>query len=186
MSPSLSLPLPCSPLSLCLSKLIIKKKNMLIRACPRHSEFNNLDSCHLRFGALRGGRALLLPSSVSARLLTALVVSSSASGLSSSPSTPTQAAKQHPFPLESYKHEPERLENRIYASTSPPDTGQRYCPSSFQSTAGPPSASPTHHASSRTVSPWAGPPGVGREGRVWLNVAEVTAVHPRPFWYILS
>uniref|UniRef100_A0A8C9KCW6 Protein kinase AMP-activated non-catalytic subunit gamma 2 n=1 Tax=Panthera tigris altaica TaxID=74533 RepID=A0A8C9KCW6_PANTA len=85
------------------------------------------------------------------------------SGLSSSPSTPTQAAKQHTFPLESYKHEPERLENRIYASTSPPDTGQRYCPSSFQSTAGPPSASPTHHASSRTVSPWAGPPGVGRE-----------------------
>ncbi|XP_049498275.1 5'-AMP-activated protein kinase subunit gamma-2 [Panthera uncia] len=105
------------------------------------------------------------------------------SGLSSSPSTPTQAAKQHTFPLESYKHEPERLENRIYASTSPPDTGQRYCPSSFQSTAGPPSASPTHHASSRTVSPWAGPPGVGREGRVWLNVAEVKAVHPRPFWY---
>ncbi|GAB5568952.1 5'-AMP-activated protein kinase subunit gamma-2 isoform X2 [Prionailurus iriomotensis] len=47
------------------------------------------------------------------------------SGLSSSPSTPTQAAKQHTFPLESYKHEPERLENRIYASTSPPDAGQR-------------------------------------------------------------
>ncbi|XP_023106520.1 5'-AMP-activated protein kinase subunit gamma-2 isoform X1 [Felis catus] len=80
-----------------------------------------------------------------------------ASGLSSSPSTPTQAAKQHPFPLESYKHEPERLENRIYASTSPPDTGQRYCPSSFQSTAGPPSASPTHHASSRTAALAAAP-----------------------------
>uniref|UniRef100_A0ABI7ZRL6 CBS domain-containing protein n=1 Tax=Felis catus TaxID=9685 RepID=A0ABI7ZRL6_FELCA len=79
------------------------------------------------------------------------------SGLSSSPSTPTQAAKQHPFPLESYKHEPERLENRIYASTSPPDTGQRYCPSSFQSTAGPPSASPTHHASSRTAALAAAP-----------------------------
>ncbi|XP_042831645.1 5'-AMP-activated protein kinase subunit gamma-2 isoform X6 [Panthera tigris] len=79
------------------------------------------------------------------------------SGLSSSPSTPTQAAKQHTFPLESYKHEPERLENRIYASTSPPDTGQRYCPSSFQSTAGPPSASPTHHASSRTAALAAAP-----------------------------
>ncbi|KAF0886860.1 AAKG2 kinase, partial [Crocuta crocuta] len=75
------------------------------------------------------------------------------SGLSSSPSTPTQVAKQHTFPLESYKHEPERLENRIYASTSPPDTGQRYCPSSFQSPARPPAASPTHLASSRAVSP---------------------------------
>ncbi|XP_046950622.1 5'-AMP-activated protein kinase subunit gamma-2 isoform X3 [Lynx rufus] len=79
------------------------------------------------------------------------------SGLSSSPSTPTQAAKQHTFPLESYKHEPERLENRIYASTSPPDTGQRYCPSSFQSTAGPPSASPSPHASSRTAALAAAP-----------------------------
>eukprot|EP00071_Canis_lupus_P023809 XP_013975284.1 5'-AMP-activated protein kinase subunit gamma-2 [Canis lupus familiaris] len=74
------------------------------------------------------------------------------SGLSSSPSTPTQVAKQHTFPLESYKHEPERLENRIYASSSPPDTGQRYCPSSFQSAARPPSASPTHYASPRTVT----------------------------------
>uniref|UniRef100_A0A673U6D7 Protein kinase AMP-activated non-catalytic subunit gamma 2 n=1 Tax=Suricata suricatta TaxID=37032 RepID=A0A673U6D7_SURSU len=74
-----------------------------------------------------------------------------ASGLSSSPSTPTQVVKQHTFPLESYKHEPERLENRIYASTSPPDTGQRYCPSPFQSPARPPAASPTHLASSRTA-----------------------------------
>uniref|UniRef100_A0A9L0RYS2 Protein kinase AMP-activated non-catalytic subunit gamma 2 n=1 Tax=Equus caballus TaxID=9796 RepID=A0A9L0RYS2_HORSE len=72
------------------------------------------------------------------------------SGLSSSPSTPTQVAKQHTFPLESYQHEPERLENRIYASSSPPDTGQRFCPSSFQSSARPPSASPTHYAPSRT------------------------------------
>uniref|UniRef100_A0A2K6GQ74 Protein kinase AMP-activated non-catalytic subunit gamma 2 n=1 Tax=Propithecus coquereli TaxID=379532 RepID=A0A2K6GQ74_PROCO len=68
------------------------------------------------------------------------------SGLSSSPSTPTQVTKQHTFPLESYKHEPERLENRIYASSSPPDSGQRFCPSSFQSPARPPPASPTHHA----------------------------------------
>uniref|UniRef100_F7AZI9 Protein kinase AMP-activated non-catalytic subunit gamma 2 n=4 Tax=Ornithorhynchus anatinus TaxID=9258 RepID=F7AZI9_ORNAN len=57
------------------------------------------------------------------------------SGLSSSPSTPTQVAKQHSFPLESYKHEPERLETRIYASSSPPDTGQRFCLPSFQSPA---------------------------------------------------
>lgn len=89
-------------------------------------------------------------------------------GLSSSPSTPTQVVKQHTFPLESYKQEPERLENRIYASSSPPDTGQRFCPSSFQSSARPPSASPTHHTPPRTVSlglrPGAGPPGVGWGG----------------------
>uniref|UniRef100_F6RIX1 Protein kinase AMP-activated non-catalytic subunit gamma 2 n=1 Tax=Equus caballus TaxID=9796 RepID=F6RIX1_HORSE len=79
------------------------------------------------------------------------------SGLSSSPSTPTQVAKQHTFPLESYQHEPERLENRIYASSSPPDTGQRFCPSSFQSSARPPSASPTHYAPSRTAALAAAP-----------------------------
>ncbi|XP_032696135.1 5'-AMP-activated protein kinase subunit gamma-2 isoform X1 [Lontra canadensis] len=79
------------------------------------------------------------------------------SGLSSSPSTPTQVVKQHTFPLESYKQEPERLENRIYASSSPPDTGQRYCPSSFQGTARPPVASPTHHASPRTAALAAAP-----------------------------
>ncbi|XP_048069020.1 5'-AMP-activated protein kinase subunit gamma-2 isoform X5 [Ursus arctos] len=79
------------------------------------------------------------------------------SGLSSSPSTPTQVTKQHTFPLESYKHEPERLENRIYASSSPPDTGQRYCPSSFQSVARPPAASPTHYASPRTAALAAAP-----------------------------
>ncbi|KAI4543283.1 hypothetical protein MG293_006077 [Ovis ammon polii] len=71
-------------------------------------------------------------------------------GLSSSPSTPTQVAKQHTFPLESYKHEPERLENRIDASSSPPDTGQRFSPSSFQSAARPPSASPTHPSPSKS------------------------------------
>ncbi|KFO27618.1 5'-AMP-activated protein kinase subunit gamma-2 [Fukomys damarensis] len=71
------------------------------------------------------------------------------SSVSSSPSTPTQVTKQHTFPLESYKQEPERLENRIYAS-SPPDTGQRFC-LAFQSPARPPLASPTHHAAPRTV-----------------------------------
>ncbi|XP_014643092.1 PREDICTED: 5'-AMP-activated protein kinase subunit gamma-2 isoform X3 [Ceratotherium simum simum] len=79
------------------------------------------------------------------------------SGLSSSPSTPTQVAKQHTFPLESYQHEPERLENRIYASSSPPDTGQRFCPSSFQSSARPPSASPTHYTPSKTAALAAAP-----------------------------
>ncbi|XP_023583721.1 5'-AMP-activated protein kinase subunit gamma-2 isoform X3 [Trichechus manatus latirostris] len=72
------------------------------------------------------------------------------SGLSSSPSTPTQVTKQNTFPLESYKQEPERLENRIYASSSPPDIGQRFCLPSFQSSAKPHSASPTHTAASRT------------------------------------
>ncbi|XP_037691701.1 5'-AMP-activated protein kinase subunit gamma-2 isoform X1 [Choloepus didactylus] len=74
------------------------------------------------------------------------------SGLSSSPSTPTQVTKQHTFPLESYKHEPERLENRIYASSSPPDTGQRFCLPSFQSSAKPPSASPKHYAAPKTAA----------------------------------
>ncbi|XP_072820305.1 5'-AMP-activated protein kinase subunit gamma-2 isoform X3 [Vicugna pacos] len=83
--------------------------------------------------------------------------SRSRKSLSSSPSTPTQVAKQHTFPLESYKHEPERLENRIYASSSPPDTGQRFCPSSFQSSARPPPASPTHLAPSRSAALAAAP-----------------------------
>ncbi|KAM8967737.1 5'-AMP-activated protein kinase subunit gamma-2 [Pelodytes ibericus] len=48
-----------------------------------------------------------------------------ASGLSSSPSTPTQVTKQPNFPLEAYKHEPERLEARLRSFSSPPDTGQR-------------------------------------------------------------
>ncbi|XP_064343266.1 5'-AMP-activated protein kinase subunit gamma-2 isoform X8 [Camelus dromedarius] len=83
--------------------------------------------------------------------------SRSRKSLSSSPSTPTQVAKQHTFPLESYKHEPERLENRIYASSSPPDTGQRFCPSSFQSSARPPPVSPTHLAPSRSAALAAAP-----------------------------
>ncbi|XP_038611849.1 5'-AMP-activated protein kinase subunit gamma-2 isoform X10 [Tachyglossus aculeatus] len=72
-----------------------------------------------------------------------------ASGLSSSPSTPTQVVKQHSLPLESYKHEPERLETRIYASSSPPDTGQRFCLPSFQS---PAKAPLVHCAISRTAA----------------------------------
>ncbi|XP_036755588.1 5'-AMP-activated protein kinase subunit gamma-2 isoform X7 [Manis pentadactyla] len=79
------------------------------------------------------------------------------SGHSCSPSTPTPVAKQHTFPLESYKHEPERLENRVYASSSPPDTGQRYCPSSFPSAARPPSASPVHCATSKAAALAAAP-----------------------------
>ncbi|KAM9698530.1 5'-AMP-activated protein kinase subunit gamma-2 isoform X1 [Muntiacus reevesi] len=83
--------------------------------------------------------------------------SRSRKSLSSSPSTPTQVAKQHTFPLESYKHEPERLENRIYASSSPLDTGQRFSPSSFQSAARPPSASPTHPSPSKSAALAAAP-----------------------------
>uniref|UniRef100_A0AC11BY39 Protein kinase AMP-activated non-catalytic subunit gamma 2 n=1 Tax=Ovis aries TaxID=9940 RepID=A0AC11BY39_SHEEP len=83
--------------------------------------------------------------------------SRSRKSLSSSPSTPTQVAKQHTFPLESYKHEPERLENRIDASSSPPDTGQRFSPSSFQSAARPPSASPTHPSPSKSAALAAAP-----------------------------
>ncbi|XP_068940143.1 5'-AMP-activated protein kinase subunit gamma-2 isoform X1 [Petaurus breviceps papuanus] len=74
------------------------------------------------------------------------------SGLSSSPSTPTQVIKQHTFPLESYKNEPERLETRIYASSSPPDTGQRFCLPSFQSSAKPPSAASAPYATSTTAA----------------------------------
>uniref|UniRef100_A0A5F9CGJ5 Protein kinase AMP-activated non-catalytic subunit gamma 2 n=1 Tax=Oryctolagus cuniculus TaxID=9986 RepID=A0A5F9CGJ5_RABIT len=72
------------------------------------------------------------------------------SSLSSSPSTPTQVTKQHTFPLESYKQEPERLENRVHASSPPPDTGQRFC-LSLQSAARPPLGSPTHYAPSKTA-----------------------------------
>ncbi|XP_044533382.1 5'-AMP-activated protein kinase subunit gamma-2 isoform X2 [Gracilinanus agilis] len=79
------------------------------------------------------------------------------SGLSSSPSTPTQVIKQHTFPLESYKNEPERLETRIYASSSPPDTGQRFCLPSFQSSAKPPSASPAHYSPSWATEGTAAP-----------------------------
>ncbi|NXK52035.1 AAKG2 kinase, partial [Chauna torquata] len=73
------------------------------------------------------------------------------SGLSSSPSTPTQVTKQPTFPLESYKHEPERLETRIHCS-SPPDTGQRFSLPPSQSAAKPPIMTPSPCATSKTVS----------------------------------
>ncbi|NXG71705.1 AAKG2 kinase, partial [Baryphthengus martii] len=73
------------------------------------------------------------------------------SGLSSSPSTPTQVTKQPTFPLESYKHEPERLETRIHCS-SPPDTGQRFSLPSSQSAAKPPIMTPAPCATSKPVS----------------------------------
>uniref|UniRef100_A0A8C0EJ19 Protein kinase AMP-activated non-catalytic subunit gamma 2 n=1 Tax=Bubo bubo TaxID=30461 RepID=A0A8C0EJ19_BUBBB len=73
------------------------------------------------------------------------------SGLSSSPSTPTQVIKQPTFPLESYKHEPERLETRIHCS-SPPDTGQRFSLPPSQSTAKPPVMTPAPCATSKPVS----------------------------------
>lgn len=84
------------------------------------------------------------------------------SSVSSSPSTPTQVTKQHPFPLESYKQEPERLESRIYASSSPPDTGQRFC-LAFQSPVRLPLASPTHHAPLR-IAALAAAPGPAEAG----------------------
>ncbi|XP_064188628.1 5'-AMP-activated protein kinase subunit gamma-2a isoform X1 [Anguilla rostrata] len=48
------------------------------------------------------------------------------SGICSPASTPTQASKQPPFPLEAYRNEPERLEARMRSFSSPPDTGQRF------------------------------------------------------------
>lgn len=74
-----------------------------------------------------------------------------ASGLSSSPSTPTQVTKQPTFPLESYKQEPERLETRIHCS-SPPDTGQRFSLPPSQSAAKPPIMTPAPCATSKPVS----------------------------------
>ncbi|NXM84380.1 AAKG2 kinase, partial [Oenanthe oenanthe] len=73
------------------------------------------------------------------------------SGLSSSPSTPTQVTKQPTFPLESYKHEPERLEARVQCS-SPPDTGQRFPLPPSQSAAKPPIVTPAPCATSKPVS----------------------------------
>uniref|UniRef100_A0A2D4GVZ1 CBS domain-containing protein n=1 Tax=Micrurus corallinus TaxID=54390 RepID=A0A2D4GVZ1_MICCO len=64
------------------------------------------------------------------------------SGLSSSPSTPTQGTKQTAFPLECYRHEPERLETRIHTPSSPPDTGQRFSLPQGQFAAKPPSPTP--------------------------------------------
>ncbi|XP_042672467.1 5'-AMP-activated protein kinase subunit gamma-2 isoform X2 [Centrocercus urophasianus] len=73
------------------------------------------------------------------------------SGLSSSPSTPTQVTKQSTFPLESYKHEPERLETRIHCS-SPPDTGQRFSLPPSQSAAKPPIMTPSLCATSKPAA----------------------------------
>ncbi|KAM3679092.1 5'-AMP-activated protein kinase subunit gamma-2 isoform 2-T2 [Ammospiza maritima maritima] len=73
------------------------------------------------------------------------------SGLSSSPSTPTQVTKQPTFPLESYKHEPERPETRIHCS-SPPDTGQRFSLPPSQSAAKPPIVTPAPCATSKPAA----------------------------------
>ncbi|XP_064559934.1 5'-AMP-activated protein kinase subunit gamma-2 isoform X2 [Zonotrichia leucophrys gambelii] len=73
------------------------------------------------------------------------------SGLSSSPSTPTQVTKQPTFPLESYKHEPERPETRIHCS-SPPDTGQRFSLPPSQSAAKPPIMTPAPSATSKPAA----------------------------------
>ncbi|PIO30780.1 hypothetical protein AB205_0040020 [Aquarana catesbeiana] len=78
-------------------------------------------------------------------------VNKAASGLSSSPSTPTQVTKQPNFPLESYKHEPERLEARLRSFSSPPDTGQRFSLPHLPATVTKSSlVSLTHSATSKT------------------------------------
>ncbi|XP_065687852.1 5'-AMP-activated protein kinase subunit gamma-2 isoform X3 [Patagioenas fasciata] len=79
------------------------------------------------------------------------------SGLSSSPSTPTQVNKQPTFPLESYKHEPERPETRIHCS-SPPDTGQRFSLPPSQSAAKPPVMAPAPCATSKPAAAAAAAP----------------------------
>ncbi|XP_013931500.1 PREDICTED: 5'-AMP-activated protein kinase subunit gamma-2 isoform X2 [Thamnophis sirtalis] len=75
------------------------------------------------------------------------------SGLSSSPSTPTQGTKQPAFPLECYRHEPERLETRIHTPSSPPDTGQRFGLLLGQGAAKPPSPTPVCCVTSKIAGP---------------------------------
>ncbi|XP_029444289.1 5'-AMP-activated protein kinase subunit gamma-2 isoform X2 [Rhinatrema bivittatum] len=70
-----------------------------------------------------------------------------ASGLSSTPSTPTQVTKQPTFPLEAYKHEPERLEARLRSFSSPPDTGQRFTLPPIQTVV----SKPPHSATSKAA-----------------------------------
>ncbi|XP_070584864.1 5'-AMP-activated protein kinase subunit gamma-2 isoform X2 [Erythrolamprus reginae] len=75
------------------------------------------------------------------------------SGLSSSPSTPTQGTKQPAFPLECYRHEPERLESRIHTPSSPPDTGQKFSLPPGQGAAKPPSPTPVCCVTSKAAAP---------------------------------
>ncbi|NXJ99424.1 AAKG2 kinase, partial [Corythaixoides concolor] len=93
------------------------------------------------------------------------------SGLSSSPSTPTQVTKQPTFPLESYKHEPERLETRIHCS-SPPDTGQRFSLPPSQSAAKPPIMTPAPCATSKPVSKARAPFSTGKCPGLCVNPLE--------------
>nr|XP_033787575.1 5'-AMP-activated protein kinase subunit gamma-2 isoform X8 [Geotrypetes seraphini] len=76
-----------------------------------------------------------------------------ASGLSSTPSTPTQMTKQPTFPLEAYKYEPERLEARLRSFSSPPDTGQRFTLPPIQTVSmKPPPVATAHSAASKVGS----------------------------------
>ncbi|XP_015688019.1 5'-AMP-activated protein kinase subunit gamma-2 isoform X1 [Protobothrops mucrosquamatus] len=79
------------------------------------------------------------------------------SGLSSSPSTPTQGAKQPAFPLECYRQEPERPETRIHPPSSPPDTGQMFSLPPGQGTAKPPSPTPVCCVTSKGAGPLQSP-----------------------------
>ncbi|XP_063159433.1 5'-AMP-activated protein kinase subunit gamma-2 isoform X3 [Candoia aspera] len=87
-----------------------------------------------------------------------------ASGLSSSPSTPTQGTKQPAFPLECYRHEPERLETRIHTSSPPPDTGERFSLPPGQSATKPPSPAPVCCATSKVAAPPPPPSPAASEG----------------------
>ncbi|XP_063159432.1 5'-AMP-activated protein kinase subunit gamma-2 isoform X2 [Candoia aspera] len=86
------------------------------------------------------------------------------SGLSSSPSTPTQGTKQPAFPLECYRHEPERLETRIHTSSPPPDTGERFSLPPGQSATKPPSPAPVCCATSKVAAPPPPPSPAASEG----------------------
>ncbi|XP_060052821.1 5'-AMP-activated protein kinase subunit gamma-2 isoform X2 [Erinaceus europaeus] len=98
--------------------------------------------------------------------------SRSRKSLSSSPSTPTQACRPPTFPLEAYTQEPERLENRLFASCSPPDA-PRLCASFHALPARPAPASPAHDGLPKTAALAApGPEEAGMLEKFDLEEAE--------------
>ncbi|XP_035268987.1 5'-AMP-activated protein kinase subunit gamma-2a isoform X7 [Anguilla rostrata] len=79
-----------------------------------------------RFGSLRGSKKRKDQDRRTGRRQSEPHNLPASSGICSPASTPTQASKQPPFPLEAYRNEPERLEARMRSFSSPPDTGQRF------------------------------------------------------------
>ncbi|KAJ8396843.1 hypothetical protein AAFF_G00014420 [Aldrovandia affinis] len=79
-----------------------------------------------RFGSLRGSKKRKDQDRQTGRRQSEPHGLPASSGISSPPSTPTQATKQPPFPLEAYRNEPERPEARMRSFSSPPDTGQHF------------------------------------------------------------